>query len=262
MEAFPLPDKIDFVHDEHNPHRVIVTIEPCYPGYGSTLGNALRRVLLSSMPGAAITKVKIAGVQHEFSTIANTQEDVVDLLLNIKHIRVKLHEGESATMTLHAKGEKRVTAKDIVAPSNVEIMNPELTIATLTDKSAELDIEFTVQEGRGYIPVEALQGEKAELGVISLDAIYTPIKNVNFDSENVRVGQMTNYDKLTLDIATDGTISPVEAFQTATDLLVQHFAVLHEKSGVLPKTEKTKIRSKKKTDTDETAEIEQENVTP
>lgn len=241
MEPLPLPSKISITADARKPHHATVIIEPCYPGYGTTLGNALRRVLLSSLPGAAVTKVKMKGVDHEFSTLPNVQEDVVDILLNIKQMRVALHEGTSATLTLHAKGEKEVTACDCTGPSSVDILDKDLVLATLNDKSAELEMELTVEQGRGYVPVEAQQREKTEIGVIALDAIYTPVRNVNFATENMRVGQMTNYDRLTLDISTDGTISPADAFRHAADILAQHFSLL--KDAALedePKTRKKK----------------------
>lgn len=213
---------------EHEPHGASIVIEPCYPGYGTTLGNALRRVLLSSLPGAAVTRVKIAGVGHEFSTIPNVKEDVVDLLLNIKLLRVKLHEGTSGIITLSAKGEKVVTGKDLTVPSNIEVTTPDLVVATLTDKSAELEIELTVEEGRGYVPVEAQSREKPELGTIAIDAIFTPIRTVNFNTENVRVGQMTNYDRLTLDIVTDGSLTPAQAFHQSAEILSRHFMLFTE----------------------------------
>ncbi len=223
MEALPLPSKIEVVPHDTDRNRATVVIEPCYPGYGTTLGNALRRVLLSSLPGAAVTQVRIKDVQHEFSTLPNVKEDVVDVLLNVKQLRVKIHEGESGTLRLRATGEKVAKAGDIECPSNVEIMNPSLVIATLTDKSAELDIELSVHCGRGYIPVEQQEREKADIGVIAVDAIYTPVRNVNFRTENVRVGQMTNFDKLFLEISTDGSTTPAEAFRYAAEVLLQHF---------------------------------------
>lgn len=243
MESIPLPTRIEIDTQDSQSARVI--IEPCYPGFGTTLGNALRRVLLSSLPGAAVTRVKMSGVQHEFSTIPNVKEDVVDLVLNLKLLRVKIHEGEEATLKLEAKGEGPVTAKALKVPSNVEIVNTDLVLATLTDKSAELEMELTVQKGRGYVPVEAQVHEKGEIGVIAVDAIYTPMKNVNFDTENVRVGQMTNFDRLTIDLRTDGTISPQEAFHQASEILVNHFtafrdAQVPEKAAPAPKRKSKK----------------------
>ncbi len=246
MESIPLPSKVEVVPDAENENRAKIIIEPCYPGYGTTLGNALRRVLLSSLPGAAITRVKINGVQHEFSTIPNVKEDIVDLILNLKQLRVKIHEGDSGTILLHAKGGKTIKAKDLECPSNLEVTSPELVVATLTDKSAELDMELFVEEGRGYVPVEVQTREKSELGVIALDAIYTPAKMVNFETENVRVGQMTNFDRLTLDITTDGTISPGNAFHQAAEVLLNHFTLLGEAKTDTAKEEAPKKRGRKK----------------
>lgn len=253
MDALPLPSSVTIMPHEHDAHSASIVIEPCYPGYGTTLGNALRRVLLSSLPGAAVTRVKIAGVGHEFSTIPNIKEDVVDLLLNIKLLRVKLHEGTSGIITLAAKGETVVTGKDLTVPSNIEVTTPDLVIATLTDKSAELEIELTVEEGRGYVPVEAQSREKPELGTIAIDAIFTPIRTVNFNTENVRVGQMTNYDKLTLDIVTDGSITPGEAFRQSAEILSRHFTMF---TGVELDGDAKPKRSRKKKD-EPTAEAEE-----
>ena len=191
-----------------------------------TADTALRRVLLSSLPGAAVTAVKIKGVDHEFSSIPNVKEDVVDIILNLKQLRVKVESEESVRLTLNAKGQKEVKAKDIKPDSRVEIINSDLHIATLDAKGAELSMEIVVKSGRGYEPVEAREEEKLEIGMIAVDAIYTPMRNVNFEVQNVRVGQITNYDKLTITMQTDGTISGREALDTASDILVKHFELL------------------------------------
>ncbi len=221
MERIALPSKISLT--ESGEHEANVVIEPCYPGYGTTLGNALRRVLLSSLPGAAITAVKINGATHEFTTLPHVKEDMVDLILNLKGVRLKMFEGETATIMVKAKGEKVLTAGDLKCPSNVEIRNPEHVICHLTDKNADVEMELTVGVGRGYIPVEMREKERLDLGVIAVDAIYTPVRTVNFRVENVRVGQMTNYDKVTLTIRTDGTVSPAAAFREAAQILTEHF---------------------------------------
>lgn len=256
MDALSLPTKIELEANAEDANRAKIVIEPCYPGYGTTLGNALRRVLLSSLPGAAVTWVKLHDVQHEFSTLPNVQEDVVDILLNVKQLRVKLHEGESATLTLKAHGEKVVKAKDIQTPSNAEMTNPDLVLATLTDKSAELEMELHVQEGRGYVPVEAQQREKADLGVIAVDAIYTPVRNVNFSSENVRVGQMTNYDRLTMEIVTDGSMTPAQAFAHASAILVQHFTLFQQADLQPEKPAKKAKKTKHESDAAAMHEVE------
>ncbi len=221
METLPLPKNITQTTDRGN--HATFTIEPLYPGYGMTVGNALRRVLLSSLSGGAITAVKFEGVTHEFSTLPYVKEDVVDILLNLKLVRLKIHTDEPTTVTLSVTGEGNVTAGDIKGNSDVEVVNPKQHIATLTDKAGKFEVELTVGKGRGYVPVENREKERLPLGTIALDAIYTPMKNVNFTNENVRVGQMTNFDKLHLDITTDGTITPADALEQATKILVDHF---------------------------------------
>jgi len=233
-----LPKKFEAVKIEKN--YSIITVEPCYPGYGTTLGNALRRVLLSSLPGAAIVAVKIKGTTHEFSGIPHVKEDVVEIIMNLKLIRLKLHNVSEAKLSLKVKGEKEVKAKDIKTTSDAEIVNPENHIATLTDKSADLEMEIHVASGRGYLPVENMDNKKLELGVMAIDAVFTPIKNVNYEVENVRVGQMTNYERLKLGVTTDGTITPEEAVKTSAQILVDHF-------GLIAGTPSVKKEEKKET---------------
>ena len=220
----PLPNKVQFAKEEGFKSEVI--IEPLYPGYGVTVGNALRRVLLSSLPGAAVTAVKIKGVDHEFSSIANATEDVVDIILNLKQLRLRVNSDEPVKLTLSVKGQKEVKAAHIKADSRVEIVNPDLLIATLDNKNAELTMDIIVEQGLGYQPVEMRESEKLEIGMIAVDAIFTPLKNVNFEVKNVRVGQITNYDKLTITMETDGTITGREAMDRASAILVDHFAML------------------------------------
>lgn len=210
---------------EQKNNQAIFEITPCYPGYGLTLGNALRRVLLSSLEGAAVTSIKITGVNHEFSAIPHVMEDVVELMLNFKQLRLKLHSDDSVKFLLKAQGEKKVKAKDIKAPSDVEIINKDLHIATLTDKKAVLEIEIQAEKGLGYVPAEQREKDKSEIGAITLDAIFTPIKKINYQVENMRVGKRTDFNRLLLDIETDGTITPKEAFESAAQLLVKHFRV-------------------------------------
>jgi len=219
MDQLSLPQSITSEVKGVNTAKIV--IEPCYPGYGTTLGNALRRVLLSSLPGAACTAVKITGVDHEFSTISGVQEDVVDLILNIKQLRFKIFSNEPVILHLKVSGEKVVKGKDIEKNSQVEITNPDWHLATLTDKKSVLEIELTVQAGRGYVAVETREKERLPIGTIAVDAIYTPVKRVGYTVENARVGQMTNYDKLLLDVETDGTIEPLAAVQQAADILIQ-----------------------------------------
>jgi DNA-directed RNA polymerase subunit alpha len=197
-------------------------IEPLPAGYGTTLGNSLRRVLLSSLAGAAITSVRIRGVAHEFSTIPGLNEDVVQLVLNLKRVRLKSFATEPVTLTLEKEGPGEVTAGDIVTTSDVEIVNPSERIATL-EPEASLWMEITVETGKGFHPAERREG--LPIGVIPIDALFSPVRLVNFNVENTRVGQMTNYDRLLLDVETDGTITPDEALAQGAQILVQHFSL-------------------------------------
>lgn len=235
--SISLPNKIYFTIEEKFKSQVV--IEPLYPGYGVTIGNALRRVLLSSLPGAAVVAVKIKGIDHEFSTIPNVTKDVVDIILNLKQLRLRVDSLEPVRLELKVKGQKQAKASDIRKDSRVEIVNPDLVIATLDNKNAELAMEIIVQQGRGYVPVEMRESEKLEIGIIAVDAIYTPIRNVNFSVENVRVGQITNYDKLTITMETDGTITGREAMDIASQILVDHFSLL--KTFQIEKEEKVEL---------------------
>ncbi len=195
-------------------------IDGLYPGYGHTLGNSLRRIILSSLPGAAVTRVKIKGVEHEFSAIDGVKEDVITILLALKKLRVRISGDEAILLNLKVKGSKEVTAKDIDAPGQVEILNPELYIASLTEKSSELDIEITVEKGLGYVSKEVIQKERVEIGAITLDAAFTPIRKANYEVENMRVGDRTDFNRLRMTIETDGTISPREALEKSITLMI------------------------------------------
>lgn len=198
-------------------------VEPLYPGYGTTVGTALRRVLLSSLPGAAITSVKLTGVDHEFSTIPGVKEDVIEILLNLKQVRFRLQGDEPVTVSLSKKGTGKVSAKDIEATDRLEVVSKDLHIATLSDKKGAFDAELTIEKGRGYFPTERREEQKLPVGTIALDAIFTPVKRVNFQVENTRVGQMTNFDRLILNVVTDETISPEDAVKEAATTLVSQF---------------------------------------
>jgi DNA-directed RNA polymerase subunit alpha len=252
MAGLILPTKPKIIKETET--EGVFEIENLYTGYGLTLGNALRRVLLSSLKGAAITSVKIKGVHHEFSTIEGVQEDVVQIILNLKKIRVKIYNPGPHTLTLSVKGEKEVTAKDIEKNSNVEIINPDVHIATLTDKKSELEMVLTVEEGIGYSPAETRQKEKLPIGTINLDAIFTPVKKVNYEVENMRVGERTDYNRLRIYIETDGSISPRVALKQAADILVDHFKIVAD--ILLPeepaKSEKEEIKTKEKATTKKT----------
>lgn len=224
MENIPLPKKVSFEELGNNKYKL--TMEPLYPGYGMTLGNSLRRILLSSLPGAAVLAVKIKGVDHEFSTIPNVKEDVIEVILNLKQVRMKLHADHPVRLEMKIKGEKKVTAGDFKKNAEVEIVNPDMHLATLDNKSAELDMEVIISPGRGYVPVEQRENEKLEIGMIAIDAIYSPVRTVNYEINSVRVGQITNYDELILTLETDGTITGQDAIDQASRILMEHFALL------------------------------------
>lgn len=198
-------------------------VDGLYTGYGTTMGNALRRTLLSSLPGAAITQVKIKGVDHEFSALPGMVEDIVEFMLNLKKVRFYFLAEEPQVLRLHVKGEKEVTAGDIETNTFVRVVNTNLHIATLTKKNADLDMELTVEKGLGYVPSESRRLERLPVGTIVLDAIFSPIVRVAFSVENMRVGDRTDYNRLILEIETDGTISPSEALHKAGNILKDHF---------------------------------------
>ncbi len=244
---FVLPSKTNIIKEDKN--LGVFEIEGLYPGYGLTVGIALRRVLLSSLPGSVITTVRIKGVQHEFSTIPHIKEDVIQIILNLKKIRVKTFSNEPQTLTLLVKGEKKVLASDIERNSEAEIINPDVFIATLTDKKAELEIIMTVESGLGYVPSELRRKEKLPIGTISLDALFSPIKNVNYEVEDMRVGERTDYNRLRLHVETDGSISPRQAFKKACEILTSHFQLIGDIEVPEEKIEKEeKPKSEKKSE--------------
>ena len=204
-------------------------IEPLERGYGTTLGNCLRRVLLSSLPGTAVTSIRISGIQHEFSTIPGVKEDVTEIVLNIKRIIARLHSDEPKTVYIEASGEGEVTAGDIKADGEVEILNPELHIATL-GPDASLSMELTLDHGRGYVPADKNKNPQQIIGTIPVDSIYTPVLKVNYAVENTRVGNQTDFDKLTLEVWTDRTISPRDAVSLGAKILVDHFTLFTDLS--------------------------------
>ena len=207
-------------------------VEPLERGYGITLGNALRRVLLSSLPGTAVTSIKVAGIQHEFSTIPGVKEDMTEIVLNVKAIIAKLHTEEVKTVYIEATGECEVTAGDIKADGEVEILNPDLHIATL-GPGASLNIELTLSHGRGYDPAERNKSAQTVIGVIPVDSVYTPVKKVNYTVENTRVGDRTDFDKLTLEVWTNGTIDARDAVSLGARILVDHFLLFTDLSETM-----------------------------
>ena len=252
MQTIALPAKVEFVKGAEPNHQQVI-IEPCYPGYGTTMGNALRRVLLSSLPGAAVIGVKIKGADHEFATLPHVKEDVLELILNLKKLRLKIFSEEPVKLELDARGEKQVKASDIKKNSQVEIANPDLVLGHITDMAGSLIMEISAAKGLGYITVESRESDKHEIGYIEMDSIFSPILSVGIAVENVRVGKMTNWDKLILDIVTDGTITPAEAFNQAIEILINQFNALlgktqsvGEPTAVVEEEKKAKKRGRPK----------------
>lgn len=219
-----LPSKLKIISEDK--FKGVYEIEGFYPGYGHTIGNSLRRILLSSLEGAAPTRVKISGVNHEFSIIPGVKEDVINIILNIKNLRLKMHGDEPQTLVLKEKGEKEIKAGDFKTPSQVEIMNKEITIATLTNKKSLLDMEVKVEKGIGYITKEELSKEKVEIGAIHLDALFSPVRRVSYEVENMRVGERTDFNRLRLTIETDGSILPRESLNRAIEIMLKQLSAI------------------------------------
>ena len=212
------------VREEGN--KATFVVEPLHSGYGMTLGNSLRRVILSSLGGAAVTAVKIDSVAHEFSTIEGVKEDVVEIILNLKKLRFRVFSDAPQFLILNVSTKGEITASDIKTSSDVEIVNPDQLIATLDTAKTKLGMEIKVEKGRGYVPVENREAEKLEVGMIAVDALYSPVVRVRYSVENTRVGQMTDLDRLVIEIETDGTITPHDAIRQAAEILVEHFRVV------------------------------------
>lgn len=219
-----LPSKPKVIEENANFGRY--EIDGLYPGYGHTLGNSLRRIILSSLPGCAITNVKIAGVNHEFSSIDGVKEDVINILLNLKRLRFAISSDEPQKLSLKIKGAKKVTAGDIELPGQVSVSNPDQLIATLTNKDSEIDMEITVEKGIGYVPKEVIQKERVDIGSITLDAAFSPIQRVNYEVEQMRVGDRTDFNKLTIFIQTDGTITPHDALEKSIEIMISQLKAI------------------------------------
>jgi DNA-directed RNA polymerase subunit alpha len=253
MEFIKLPNSPKITEISKNTSKF--EIKPCFPGYGVTLGNSLRRVLLSSLEGYAIKSVKIKGVEHEFSTLEGVLEDAIEMILNLKKIRFQAFVEEETTLKLSKKGEGRVTAKDFKVPSNVKIVNPDAYIATITNPQTTLEMEITIDKGIGYVPTEDREGEVREIGKINIDACFTPVKKVSYEVSNLRVGKRTDYNKLEMTIETDGSITPEEAYNQACQILIKHFeAVLSQKE--VPQETKAKKEEEAPLAKEETAQIQ------
>jgi len=219
-----LPSKVEFKSGETELTGALV-VTPCFHGYGTTLGNALRRVLLSSLSGGAVEAFKIKGTQHEFTTVEGVQEDVVEIILNLKQLAVKVYGDESVTLNLVKKGPGPVTGADIESNSNAEVISKDLLICNLTTNKT-LEMEIIVGKGRGFVPVEEKDKKNYPLGTIVIDSVYTPVKDVGYHVEYTRVGDITNYEKLTVNIETNGTISPQDAVSQSVKILIDHFSII------------------------------------
>lgn len=228
MSIISLPQKIEYTEGKENVGTVAIL--GCYPGYGTTLGNALRRVLLSSLEGSAVTSAKVKGVTHEFTAIDGVQEDVVQIVLNLKSLRIASHSDEPVKVKIKKSKEGPVTSADIEKNSDIDVVDESQVICTLTDKKSSLDMELTVTRGVGYVPVEQQQREEIELGAIAIDAVFTPIRRVNFTVENMRVGKRTDYEKVTFEIQTDGSMTGEKAFYNAVEILNAQFGALKGKT--------------------------------
>lgn len=223
-QQIALPSKPKIVSEEGT--TGVYEIEGLYPGYGHTLGNSLRRIILSSLPGAAVTQVKIKGANHEFSTLEGVKEDVIAIILNIKKIRFALNTDENQTITVKVSGEKEVKAKDLDLPSQVSIANPDLHLFTITNKNTEVEMEFTIEHGIGYVPKEMIHRERVDVGTIALDAIFAPIRRVYYETENMRVGDRTDFNKLRITIETDGTIAPKQALENSIEIMISQLKAI------------------------------------
>ncbi|HEY4515817.1 MAG TPA: DNA-directed RNA polymerase subunit alpha [Candidatus Paceibacterota bacterium] len=219
-----LPSKPRIVLEEG--FKGIYEIDGLHPGYGFTLGNSLRRIVLSSLPGAAVTSIKIAGIDHEFQSIAGIKEDAVTIMLNIKKLRLRINSNEPQILSLKVKGINEVTGKMIDAPGQVEILNPDLVIATVTDKNTELNIDFTVEQGLGFVTRDAISKSRVDIGTIALDANFTPIKRASYEVENMRVGDRTDFNRLRITIETDGTFTPHEALSRSIEIMINQLKAI------------------------------------
>lgn len=243
-----LPSKPKIIKEENN--RGVYEIERLYPGYGNTLGNSLRRILLSSLAGGAITKIKIKGISHEFSVVPGVKEDIINIILNLKNLRLKMLGDEPQVVTLKEKGPKEIRASDLKTPGQVEIVNPDLLIATITGDT-NFEMELQAEKGIGYAPKEELNKEKVEVGTINLDAFFSPVKLVSYEVENMRVGERTDFNRLKIEIETDGVVAPREALEKSVDIMIKQLKAIvgfkeegEEKEDVATKETKNKEKEK------------------
>lgn len=257
MENIPLPTKVTVTEEKKNASAFV--IEPYYPGYGMTIGNALRRILFSSIPGAAVSAVKVKGVDHEFSTIPGVKENMIEIIMNLKNLRVKLFSKEPLRLKLKFSGEGMIMAKEFEKKSDVEIVNTDMKIAESTDEKTKLEMEVIIENGRGYVPVEQKKSKDLEVGMITIDSIFSPVLSVGYETENTRVGQRTDYDRLILRIKTDGIMTPMEAFKYAATILNDQFTALSNPDKLM-ESAKAPAKKEEKAETKETISPEISNV--
>lgn len=260
-----LPSKPKIIKEENN--RGVYEIEGLYPGYGNTLGNSLRRILLSSLAGGGITKIKIKGISHEFSVIPGVKEDIINIILNLKNLRLKMLGDEPQTISLKEKGPKEIRASDLKTPGQVEIVNPDLLIATITGDT-NFEMELQAEKGIGYAPKEELNKEKVEVGTINLDAFFSPVKLVSYEVENMRVGERTDFNRLKIEIETDGVVAPREALEKSIDIMIKQLKAIvgfkekeEEKEDITTKETKNKEKEEKRSEEEKTeSKIEESDI--
>lgn len=259
MQTIALPKKIEFKKGDSD-FEGKITIEPCFPGYGITLGNSLRRVLLSSLPGAAPVGIKIKGVDHEFMAMPHLKEDILEFILNLKKLRLKVMTDETVKLELEVHGEHEIKAGDIKKNSQVEIVNPELVLGHITDMSGHMEAEIFVRRGMGYETIESREQKENEIGYIEMDSIFSPVLKAGIRIENVRVGKMTNWDKIILDIVTDGTLDPVQAFKHTVEILTDQYNALID--NLEKKSEPIANQPEEKTEEDGVEIVEEKLTVP
>jgi len=260
MESIPLPTHIAITNDADSECKATLAIEPLYPGYGPTVGNALRRVMLNSIPGGAFYAFKVKGVSHEFTSINFVKEDVVDISLNLKQVDLRVHTDEPVELKLNITGEKVVCAGDIEPNADVEIVNPEQVIMTLTDKAATLEMTLWAKQGRGYEPVEQRENEELEVNAIAIDSIFTPVREVGYEVDNIRVGNRTDYDKVVMRIVTNGAVTVAEAIAEASEILADHFKEILQNVTAAPKHAGESAQEEEAEPKNEEAEDEAEHI--
>ena len=264
MENIALPKNIKFNKGKSD-NEAQITVEPCFPGYGITLGNSIRRVLLSSLPGAAPIGIVIEGTSHEFTALPHLKEDILEFILNVKQLRLKMHTDETVILNLEVHGKKVIKASDIEVNSEVEIVNPDLELGSITDMAGKMSAKIYVKKGMGYVAIESREEKQDIVNYIEMDSIFSPIVSTGIKIENVRVGKITNWEKLILDLKTDGTITPKEAFERSVEILIKQLLALMPNEGAKnilskDKTADTEEETEKKEEVEKKEDVEEHEV--